>query len=175
MAEALASVARVDGLGMITIRADLARAGDAIAEAAGLAIPETTRITTDGARSLAWMSPDELLLILPAADTADTAEALTALTDALLGEHALLADVSDLRAVFEVTGPKAQQVLQKLSPVDFADFPKDGFRRTRAAQVAVAFWRQGRGFRVIGMRSTADYLGLILENAALAGSDLDPR
>ncbi|AUH65894.1 sarcosine oxidase subunit gamma [Paracoccus zhejiangensis] len=172
MAEALATVARVDGLGMILIRADLARAGDAIAEAAGLAIPEPTRIVTDGSRSLGWMSPDELLLILPAGETA---AALTDLQQALVGEHALVADVSDLRAVFDLGGAKADQVLSKLCPVDFAAFPKDGLRRTRAAQTAVAFWRQGKGFRVIGMRSTADYLGLILQNAAIPGSDLDPR
>lgn len=172
MAEALATVARVDGLGMILIRADLARAGDAIAEAAGLAIPEATRIVTDGTRSLGWMSPDEVLLILPAEETA---EALAALQQALTGEHALVADVSDLRAVFDLSGTKAGQVLAKLCPVDLAAFPKDGLRRTRAAQTAVAFWRQGKGFRVIGMRSTADYLGLILQNAAIPGSDLDPR
>lgn len=172
MAEALATVARVDGLGMILIRADLARAGDAIAEAAGLAIPEATRIVTDGSRSLGWMSPDEVLLILPAEETA---EALAALQQALTGEHALVADVSDLRAVFDLSGAKAGQVLSKLCPVDLAAFPKDGLRRTRAAQTAVAFWRQGKGFRVIGMRSTADYLGLILQNAAIPGSDLDPR
>ncbi|TRW95487.1 sarcosine oxidase subunit gamma [Paracoccus sp. M683] len=172
MPEALATIAPVAGLGMITIRANLSRAGDAIAEASGLPIPEATRITTDGSRSLGWMSPDELLLLLPAAETA---EALTALTNALAGEHALVADVSDLRAVFDVTGPKVQQVLQKLSPTDFAAFPKDGLRRTRAAQVAVAFWRQGKGFRVIGMRSTGDYLRLILENATIPGSDLEPR
>lgn len=39
MAEALATISQVDDLGMIQIRADLARAGDAIAGAAGLAIP----------------------------------------------------------------------------------------------------------------------------------------
>ena len=57
MAEALARIARVEGLGMIAIRADLDRAGDAIAEAAGLALPGMTRIVTDGTRSLGWMSP----------------------------------------------------------------------------------------------------------------------
>lgn len=172
MAEALASITRAVGLGMITIRADLARAGDAIAEAVGLAIPEVTRIVTDGSRSLGWMSPDELLLVLP---LAEVSQARTDLEQALTGEHALIADVSDLRVVFDLTGPKAEQVLAKLCPVDFATLPKDGLRRTRAAQVAVALWRQGRGFRVISFRSTADYLGLILENAAIAGSDLDPR
>ncbi|GGF67248.1 hypothetical protein GCM10011402_19470 [Paracoccus acridae] len=172
MAEALADIARVTGLGMVTIRADLDHAGDAIAEAAGLAIPGQTRIVTDGSRSLGWMSPDELLLILPAAELAD---AIAALTDALASEHALVVDVSDARAVFDVTGPHADDVIAKLMPVDLDDLPPDGLRRSRAAQTAAALWRIPGGFRLIGFRSTADYLRLILENAAIPGSGLAPR
>lgn len=172
MAETLASVTRVEGLGMVTIRADLARCGDAIAEAAGLALPEMTRIVSDGSRSLGWMSPDELLLVVPGAETA---EAIDALTGALTGEHALIADVSDARAVFDVTGPRAEDVIAKLSPVDLAALPLDGLRRSRAGQTAAAFWRIEHGFRLIGFRSTADYLGLILHNATLPGSQLAPR
>ena len=162
----------VTGLGMVTIRADLDRAGDAIAEAAGLAIPGQTRIMTDGSRSLGWMSPDELLLILPVAELAD---AIAALTDALASEHALVVDMSDARAVFDVTGPHAGDVIAKLMPVDLDDLPPDGLRRSRAAQTAAALWRIPGGFRLIGFRSTADYLRLILENAAIPGSGLAPR
>lgn len=172
MAEALADIARVTGLGMVTIRADLDRAGDAIAEATGLAIPGQTRIVTDGSRSLGWMSPDELLLILPSAELAD---AIAALTDALASEHALVVDMSDARAVFDVTGPHADDVIAKLMPVDLDDLPPDGLRRSRAAQTAAALWRIPGGFRLIGFRSTADYLRLILENAAIPGSGLAPR
>ncbi|MFC3166853.1 sarcosine oxidase subunit gamma [Paracoccus fontiphilus] len=172
MAEALATIARIEGLGMIAIRADLSRTGDAIAEAAGLAIPGVTRIVTNGSRSLGWMSPDELLLVLPVAELADT---LTTLTDALSGEHALVVDVSDARAVFDVTGPHAADVIAKLMPVDLDDLPFDGLRRSRAAQTAAAVWRVPGGFRLIGFRSTADYLRLILENAAIPGSRLAPR
>lgn len=172
MAEALATVTRVSGLGMITVRADLFRSGDAIAEAAGLSVPDQTRITTDGSRSLGWMSPDELLLVLPASQTA---EALTALTQALTGEHALVADVSDARAVFDVTGRHAADVIAKLSPAGLDDLPVDALRRSRTGQTASAFWRIDGGYRLIGFRSTADYLGLILQNAALAGSQLAPR
>ena len=172
MAEALATITRVTCLGMIAIRADLDRAGDAIAEAAGLAIPAMTRIVTHGSRSLGWMSPDELLLVLPVAERAD---ALTALTDALAGEHALVVDVSDARAVFDVTGPHAGDVIAKLMPVDLDALPPDGLRRSRAAQTAAALWRIPSGFRLIGFRSTADYLRLILENAAIPGSQLAPR
>lgn len=172
MADALAQIARVEGLGMIAIRADLARAGDAIAEAAGLAIPEVARLTGDGSRSLGWMSPDELLLILPAPEVAD---AIMALEQALMAEHVLVADMSDARAIFDVTGPQAGDVIAKLSPADLDAMSSDGLRRSRAGQTAVAFWRVGDGFRLIGFRSTADYLGLILQNAALPGSQLAPR
>ncbi|TBN39428.1 sarcosine oxidase subunit gamma [Paracoccus subflavus] len=172
MAEALAQIAPVEGLGMITIRADLSRAAEAIAEAAGLSVPDMTRIATDGSRALGWMSPDELLLILPVAERDD---AITVLTDALAGEHALVADVSDARMVFDVTGPHADDVIGKLMPVDLANLPPDGLRRSRAAQTAAALWRIPGGFRLIGFRSTADYLRLILENAAIPGSQLAPR
>lgn len=157
---------------MIAIRADLSRAGDALAEAAGLAVPGQTRIVTGDSRALGWMSPDELLLVLPVGERGN---ALAALTDALAGEHALVADVSDARAVFDVTGPGAGDVIVKLMPVDLDDLPPDGLRRSRAAQTAAAVWRIPGGFRLIGFRSTADYLRLILENAAIPGSHLAPR
>lgn len=172
MAETLATIARVPGLGMLTIRADLDRAGEALAEAVGLGLPDMTQITTDGSRSLGWMSPDELLLILP---EAELAEAEDAATQALTGEHGLVVDVSDARAVFDVTGPNAADVIAKLAPVDAANLPQGQLRRSRMAQTAAAIWRIEDGFRVIGFRSTADYLGLILTNASLPGSTLAPR
>ena len=172
MAETLATIARVPGLGMLTIRADLTRAGEALAEAAGLALPDRTQITTDGSRALGWMSPDELLLILPEAELPEAHEALT---QALMAEHGLVVDVSDARAVFDVTGPHAADVIAKLAPVDAARLAQGQLRRTRMAQTAAALWRVQDGFRVIGFRSTADYLGLILTNAALPGSTLAPR
>ncbi|WCR11467.1 sarcosine oxidase subunit gamma [Paracoccus stylophorae] len=172
MAEALARVSRVGGMGMVTIRADLDRAGDAIAEAAGLAIPARTRIVTDGRRCLGWMSPDELLLIVP---LPDLPEAIAALEQALTGEHALVVDVSDARVMLDVTGAGAGEVIAKLCPADLDAIGADGLRRTRAAQTAVAIWRIADGFRLIGFRSTADYLTLILRNAAIPGSGLEPR
>lgn len=172
MAEALARIARVEDLGMVMIRADLDRAGDAVARAVSLARPDTTRIVTHGSRALGWMSPDELLLILPLAERDD---AIAALTDAMAGEHALVADVSDARAVFDVIGPHAADVIGKLMPVDLDALPPDGLRRSRAAQTAAAVWRIDGGFRLIGFRSTADYLRLILENAAVPGGHLAPR
>ena len=168
----LASINQVAGLGMILIRADLARAGDAIAEAAGLAIPGRTRFTTDGARWLGWMSPDEMLLMLPHAEVPD---AVAALSRALDGHHALVMDVSDMRCVYDVTGRKPGHVIAKLCPADLGALPADGVRRTRAAQIACAFWRNGTGYRIIAFRAVADYLRDVLTLAAAPGTDLDPR
>lgn len=172
MAEALATISQVDGLGMIQIRADLARAGDAIAGAAGLAIPAQGSSVSDGTRRLGWMSPDELLLIVPRAELAG---ALAALTDALSTEHALIADVSDMRVAFRIHGARAGQVLAKLSPADIAAMPPDGLRRTRAAQAACGIWREADGFVLFGFRSVGDYLRGILTGAAMPGSGLEPR
>ncbi|QRZ13409.1 sarcosine oxidase subunit gamma [Paracoccus methylovorus] len=172
MAEALANILQVQDWGMIQIRADLTRAGDAIAGAAGLALPAQGRITSDGNRSLGWMSPDELLLVLP---QAEVAEALAALSDALSTEHALVLDVSDMRAAFRIQGPKALQVLMKLCPADLAAMPEDGLRRTRAAQAACGIWREPGGYVLIGFRSVADYLRGILTGAAAPGTHLEPR
>ncbi|MBB1490760.1 MULTISPECIES: sarcosine oxidase subunit gamma [unclassified Paracoccus (in: a-proteobacteria)] len=172
MSDALAAITQVHGLGMILIRADLDRAADSIAAAAGLAIPDKLRFTTAGSRWLGWMSPDELLLILP---HAGMPEALSALADALSTEHALVQDVSDMRCVFDLAGQAPEQVLAKLCPVDFGTLPEDAVRRTRAAQVACALWRQGDGWRIVAFRAITDYLRQVLEGAAAPGTQLDPR
>ncbi|MFT4014623.1 MAG: sarcosine oxidase subunit gamma family protein [Paracoccus sp. (in: a-proteobacteria)] len=172
MAEALARITELADLGMIQIRADLGGAGDAIRGATGLAVPAPVSTVGDGTRTLVWMSPDELLLVLPAADTA---QALAALTQALAPHHALVLDVGDMRRAFAVEGPRAAQVLMKLSPADIASMPPDGARRSRAGQVACGIWRTGEGFVVIGFRSVGDYIAGLLQGAARVGSQLDPR
>lgn len=173
MAEPLAEISDLPAQGMIAIRADLSQLGARIAGAAKVALPLQTRINTDGGRSLGWMSPDELLLIVPRADTAAT---VSALNDALAGEHALVADVSDMRAGFVIRGAKPAQVLAKLCPVDFATLAPGTLRRTRAAQVACALWQSGDDtFTVIAFRSVGDYLRALLVSAALPGTGLEPR
>ncbi len=172
MAEALATISDVAGLGMIQIRADLGAEAAAIAKATGVDLPEPRRIATKGTRALGWMSPDELLLVLP---LAEVGPALAGLERALAGKHALIVDVSDMRAVFDVKGARADQVLAKLSPTDFAALPADGLRRTRLAQTACGIWPIDQGYRVIGFRSVGDYMRGILTAAARPGAQLDPR
>lgn len=172
MAEALATITEVQDLGMIQIRADLAQSGKAIAAAAGLAIPDQARITRHGSRALGWMAPDELLLMAPRADMPDL---LSSLQAALQDDHALVVDVSQMRAVFDVVGAGAADTLAKLAPVDFAALPDDGLRRTRLAQIACGLWPVKGGYRVIGFRSVRDYISDLLAGASRPGSSLAPR
>lgn len=168
----LASVAPVEGLGMIQIRADLALLAGPIGAATGIGVPAALTRNAYGARSLLWMSPDELLLILPVAEVKAT---VTALEAALAGQHHLVADVSDMRCAFALSGRKPAQVLAKLCPLDLAALPANAVRRTRAAQIACAVWPEGQGWRIIAFRSVAEYLRNILTQAASPGTDLDPR
>ena len=83
-------------------------------------LPDRGQSSTAGARRLCWMSPDEWLLVLPAAQTD---EALRDLEAALAGQFALVLDVSDMRVAFAIEGPRATQVLAKLSPADLRALP----------------------------------------------------
>ncbi|OZB15055.1 MAG: sarcosine oxidase subunit gamma [Rhodobacterales bacterium 34-62-10] len=158
--------------GMITLRGDLSATPMAqmLDKAMGLTMPAQRRIVThaDGTRHAAWMSPDELLLILPYAQVTD---ALTALETALAGTHHLAENVSDARALISVSGPEAhvREVLAKLAPVDLHPdhFTPGDIRRTRLAQVAGAFWLTQAGqAQVICFRSVAQYVFDLLSAAA---------
>ena len=160
--------------GMITLRGDLssARMKKAVKAAAGTAIPAPRRIVTEGDKSAAWMSPDELLILVPYAEAVATVKTLE---EALTGEHHLVADVSDARSVFTVKGARAQEALMKLCPVDFDTLAEGEIRRTRAAQVACAFWRSAEDeFTLVSFRSVAGYVMGLLDVSARPGSELFP-
>ncbi len=161
--------------GMIALRADLAAAPvqAAVQKITGLALPERRRIVGKGDLALAWMSPDELLILTPCA-AAETHR--QALESALKGQHHLAADVSDARALFTLTGPRAREVLAKLTPADLSPtaFPPGELRRSRLAQVAAAFWQDAAGdISLICFRSQARYVFALLKNAARPGSEVD--
>ena len=169
-----AEVAEAGLHGMITLRGDLSSAAmkKGVKAATGTAVPAPRRIVTSEGKAAAWMSPDELLILVPYAAARETVEALEA---ALAGEHHLAADVSDARAVFTIGGPKAAEVLMKLCPVDMATLAEGEVRRSRAAQVAAAFWQSGpEEFTLVSFRSVAGYVMGLLETSSRAGSELFP-
>lgn len=158
--------------GMITLRGDLASPAlaGALGDVLGAGIPAQRRIHGGKGGSAAWMSPDELLLIV---DYPRVAGVIAALETALAGEFFTLADVSDARAVFTLSGAQARDVLAKLCPVDFAAFETGEIRRTRAAQVAAAIWRSGdEDFTLVCFRSVAQYMWDLLCTAAKPGSEV---
>ncbi|MBA4352935.1 MAG: sarcosine oxidase subunit gamma [Rhodobacter sp.] len=171
VAAGFASVREIGPLGMITLRAkpDAAGLAKAVKAAVGTGLPGVRQIVTEGDRACGWMSPDEYLLVMPYTAVAG---ALEAIGKAMAGAHHLAVDVSDARAVFRVEGAKADQVLAKLSPVDFATLAPGELRRTRAAQVAAALWREGDGFTVVCFRSVARYVFDLLASGAKPGSEL---
>ena len=170
-------IARIEetGLqGMITLRGDLSSAalGKAVKAATGQDVPDVRRVAVDGDSGACWMSPDELLLLVP---YAEVEAKLAELNEALKGEHALAVNVSDARAVFRVSDGPTREVIAKLAPVDLSPgaFEPGEIRRTRLAQVAGAFWMEEDGaFRVICFRSVADYVFKLLSVAAQPGSEV---
>jgi sarcosine oxidase, subunit gamma len=166
-----ATIREIGPLGMITLRAkpDTKGLAAAVKSVTGTALPEVRRIAVNGDKATGWMSPDEYLLILP---YKDVAEALETLSKKLNGVHHLVVDVSDARAVFRVEGDKADQVLMKLSPFDPAALAPNELRRTRAAQVAAAFWKDDTGYTLVSFRSVAGYVMGLLTHSAMPGSEL---
>lgn len=164
-------ITEIGPLGMISLRAkpDVAGLDGAIHAATGCARPAQRQIVHNGDRSAGWMSPDEYLLILP---YADTGRAMAAIETALAGQHFLAVTVSDARAVFQIEGAAAA-VLSKLSPVDLGKMGASELRRTRAAQIAAAFWRNGPdGFTVVCFRSVASFMMGLLTHSARPGSEI---
>jgi len=78
------------------------------------------------------------------------------------------------RAVFRIEGARAGDVLMKLSPVDQARLEPGELRRTRAAQVACALWREGDGYTLVCFRSVAGYVMGLLTHSAQPGSEIFP-
>jgi len=158
--------------GMITLRGDLASThmAKALHDATGAAMPAQRRVTTGARGAIAWMSPDELLVMV---EHAQVAEIIAALETALEGEFASVADVSDARAVFTLSGAQSCDVLAKICPVDFTSFEIGEIRRTRAAQVAAAVWREGESaFTLVCFRSVARYMADLLCAVSAPGGEV---
>ena len=156
--------------GMILLRGDLSggKLASAVKSVAGVKPPNANGIATKDATRVLWMSPDELLLMLPYADTNDT---VAKLESALSGQHFMAANVSDARAVLQLEGPYVREVLAKLAPVDLHPdaLADETLVRSRLGQVAAAFWLSGDSATVICFRSVADYVFDLLAASAKAG------
>lgn len=157
--------------GMITLRGDLSNAKlRAICKKiTGQVFPDKGKISATGEAGLCWMSPDEVLVLLPYAQVTD---ALAQIDAALAGQHYLAENVSDARALIHVEGDFAREVMAKLTPADLHpdSFAAGDFRRSHLGQVAAAFWMvDADRFAVVCFRSVADYVHDLLVASAKAG------
>ena len=158
--------------GMITLRGDFEdeSIGATVQHFIGVDLPDTLQVSQgkDG-RAALWMSPDELLLVVPYDQAASLA---TQMAEALGDAHALVANVSDARAVFDLSGPFAGEVLAKVVPIDMAPdaLGAGTVRRTRIAQVPAALWLSGADrYTIVCFRSVADYVFEVLETSIKGG------
>ena len=157
--------------GMITLRGDLSNAKlrTVCKKITGQVFPEKRKIALGEDRGVAWMSPDEVLVMLPYAEVTD---ALAQIDAALAGQHYLAENVSDARALIHVEGDFAREIMAKLSPADLHpdSFAAGDFRRSHLGQVAAAFWMvDADRFAVVCFRSVADYVHDLLVASAKAG------
>ncbi len=158
--------------GMITLRGDLESTAvkDAVKSVVGLGVPSIRKISTGPSGAVAWMSPDELLLMVGYDQAGPT---VLGLQKTLAGEHFMAVNVSDARATFTLEGYGAREVLAKGAPVDISpDAFSDGdIRRSRIGQIAAAFWTvDGETFEVVCFRSVGAFMFDWLSNAAKEGS-----
>ena len=157
--------------GMVALRGDIGSdlISQAVLQATGCALPDQRKVTRNGDHAVAWMSPDEVLILCPHAKAAPL---VTTLSQALAGEFVTLADVSDARAVFTLSGPLWRDALAKLCPVEFGALAEGDLRRTRAAQVPAAIWVSAPDTAMlICFRSVAGYMFDLLRTAAAPGSE----
>ncbi|MCA1334848.1 sarcosine oxidase subunit gamma [Pseudooceanicola marinus] len=161
---------------MFTLRGDLSAKAlkNAATGLAAVDMPGQGQVALNGEHCIAWMSPDELLVMTP---WDEHAKALGQL-DATLTDPALnYTDVSQARALFSLSGPDGlvREVAAKLAPVDLspAAFPAGSFRRSRIGQVSAAIWMPAPGrIEVVCFRSVADYVFTLLRDAARPGSEV---
>ncbi len=158
--------------GMITLRGDLSspKLKAAVSAAAGVDIPAQRKVNHGPMGGAAWMSPDEVLLLVDY----DKAEAITAdIAAALSDEHHMVVNVSDARAVFLIEGAGAREVLAKGAPVDLSPdaFGVGDLRRSRIGQLAAAFWMvDDETFELVCFRSVGAFMFDWLSTAAREGS-----
>ncbi|MFT4716734.1 MAG: sarcosine oxidase subunit gamma [Paracoccaceae bacterium] len=158
--------------GMITLRGDLSdvKLAAAVKSAVGLAMPLARGIKEGSKGAVAWMSPDELLLLVDH----DMADAVVAKLDKTLKEnHFLALNVSDARSMIDVHGAGCREVIAKGAPADLSvdALPIGEIRRTRLGQLAVAFWlSDAETMHVVCFRSVGAHVYAWLCNASQKGT-----
>ncbi|MEU9450915.1 sarcosine oxidase subunit gamma family protein [Streptomyces sp. NPDC048277] len=152
---------------MVNLRADPeSEAADRIGNALGAPLPRACGHTSaSGPHTVAWLGPDEWLVLSQADGTAVAAE----LRQALGEDPGSVVDVSANRTTLELGGPAARQVLEKGCPLDLhpRSFGPGQAVSTTVGPVAVLLWQvdEAPTYRLLPRSSFADHLARWLIDA----------
>ena len=130
---------------------------------------EANTMIESGDNRIYWLGPDEWLIVTPTGQQAKLADDLRA---ALKGVFSSVVDNSSGLTMLEISGDNAASLLASDCPLDLHPrvFKPGQCAQTRLAKagMTIAPMRDGSGFEVIIRRSFADYIGLWLQDAAVA-------
>jgi len=147
----------IDGLHLAVLRGGGPEFRAAVSGVLGLDLPETANTTAAG-RAL-WLGPDEWLLV-------SDADMTGALEEALEGRHCAIVDVSEARAVLELSGPGARDILASGCRLDLETLLPGACAQTALARAhALLEPREGGVWRLFVSRSFAAYAQAWLEDA----------
>ena len=120
----MAELRGIDGLSLTILRGSGPEFHAAVSGVLGAGLPEIPNTTAVG--QALWLGPDEWLVV------SDT-DPIGALEEALEGQHCAVVDVSEARAVLELSGSGAMEVLASGCRLDL-----DTLRPGSCAQTALA-------------------------------------
>ena len=145
----MAEVREIDGLRLTILRGGGAGFHAAAAGVLGFELPMTPNTVAAG-RAL-WLGPDEWLAV-------SDADIVGALEEALEGRHCAIVDVSEARAVLELSGPGASHVLASGCRLDLETLQPGSCAQTALARAHVLLEpREGGLWRLYVGRSFAAY------------------
>lgn len=156
-------------LSQVNLRVNAASAvGGRVARVLGIDLPvESNTTSTDGARHVLWLGPDEWLVVAPDGDAA--AIEMT-VHEALSPDWGSVVDVSANRTVIEVSGSRARELLSKGCSLDLhpRTFRPGMCAQTLLAKTAVILWQSDDvpTFNILVRASFATYLADWLTDAA---------
>lgn len=152
--------------GYIALRGDATSAAfvDAVSKTLGLALPtQPCGLAQAADAKIAWLSPDEWLLVCARDKVPVTIAALQA---ALVGVRSQVVDNSGGYTQVLLTGANAREVLAHCTVYDIDHLDAGRVVGTTFGKSAVILHRQDRGFCLIFRRSFAEYIWRFMVRAA---------
>ncbi|MGN7149467.1 sarcosine oxidase subunit gamma [Arthrobacter sp. SAFR-179] len=126
-------------------------------------------VAGSGDTSVLWLGPGEFLVVAPTeAHESLGGGLIPALRDALGGDAGQVVDLSANRTTFELSGPRARDVLEKGNSLDLHPrvFKAGTAFSTEIANIPAILWKTGEeSFRIFPRASFAEFLGRWLLDA----------